>query len=125
MLPNPLASSGAVSGRMNATIRDGDIAVVDMDMAAVAGTLALPAPFRPLDYETASMIMTYHRDGGSLSVAQSEIAERWPRAVGAGQHCRYAWRLPTIDGRIDGNALSLDSFLLTGWMAWPWIPRPC
>ena len=116
MLPNPLASSGAVSGRMNATIRDGDIAVVDMDMAAVAGTLALPAPFRPLDYETASMIMTYHRDGGSLSVAQSEIVLSDGRVLSVqGNIADMHGVLPTIDGRIDGNALSLDSF----YADWP------
>ena len=115
-LPDLLASTGAVSGRMNLVFRDGDISVVDLDMAAVAGTLALPAPFRTQDFETASVIMTYHRDGGSLSVAQSEIVLTDGRVLSVqGNIADLHGPLPVIDGRIDGNTLTLDSF----YADWP------
>jgi ribosomal protein S28E/S33 len=111
-----LPFSGKISGRMNAAVRDSDIAVFDLEAAATGGSLALPEPFRTIDYKTASMIATYHRDGGTLTVAQSEIVLNDGRVLSVqGNIAEIDSAVPVITGRIDGNDLSLDSF----YADWP------
>ena len=116
-----LPFSGNISGRMNAAIRDSAIAVFDLDAAATGGTLALPQPFRAIDYKTASVISTYHRDGGTLTVAQSEIVLNDGRVLSVqGNIADIDGPAPVITGRIDGNDLSLDSF----YADWPDMMAP-
>lgn len=111
-----LPFSGKISGRMNAAVRDSNIAVFDLEAAATGGSLALPEPFRTIDYKTASMIATYHRDGGTLTVAQSEIVLNDGRILSVqGNIAEIDSAVPVITGRIDGNDLSLDSF----YADWP------
>ena len=74
-LPEALSEIGSTSGNANVMLTAGKIVAADIDMVALGGRLDLsPAGLPVLEYDTASVIMEYKGETGSLVLAQGELA---------------------------------------------------
>ncbi|MEC7587034.1 MAG: hypothetical protein VYE49_09305, partial [Pseudomonadota bacterium] len=74
-LPEALSDIGSTSGNANLMVTAGKIVAADIDMVALGGRLDLsPAGLPVLEYDTASVIMEYKGETGSLVLAQGELA---------------------------------------------------
>ena len=74
-LPEALSDIGSTSGNANVMLTAGKIVAADIDMVALGGRLDLsPAGLPVLEYDTASVIMEYKGETGSLVLAQGELA---------------------------------------------------